>query len=99
MGSLAIFATVGGLVVFFILAELAAAVLPILIVVALVPPEERHGLAELIAATDSSRRLRIWPALRLAVMARRRERVARLDHGEGRTNRHRFSNRSPGSPR
>jgi len=58
------------LVVVFV--ELAAAVLPMVIVLALVPPEERRGLAELIAATDNSRRLRIWPALRIAVEAQRR---------------------------
>jgi hypothetical protein len=84
MSALAVVATVAGLVAFFIIAELAAAVLPILIIVAFVPPEERRGLAELMAAADSSSRLRLWTALRVAVTARRRERV---------------SGRSPGSPR
>jgi putative exporter of polyketide antibiotics len=65
------------LVILFIFAELAAAVLPILIVLALVPPEERRGLAELIAAADSSTRLRLWSALRVAVRARRQERAQR----------------------
>jgi len=53
--------------------ELLSAVLPIVIVLAVVPPEERHGLAELIAAADSSRRFRLWPALRVAVRARREQ--------------------------
>jgi hypothetical protein len=42
----------------------------------LVPPEERDGLAQLIAAADSSRKLRLWPALRAAVAGRRRRRSA-----------------------
>jgi len=60
-------------VLLIILTELLTAVLPIIIVLAAVPPEERHGLAELIAAADSSRRLRLWPALRVAVRARREQ--------------------------
>ncbi|MEV6850858.1 hypothetical protein [Actinoplanes sp. NPDC051411] len=52
--------------------ELIAAVLPVIVVVAMVPPEERHGLAEVLAAADSRRlRLRLWRALRVAVKARR----------------------------
>jgi putative exporter of polyketide antibiotics len=51
--------------------ELVAAALPILIVITMVPPEQRGGLAELLAAADSSRRLRLWTALRVAVKARR----------------------------
>jgi hypothetical protein len=54
--------------------EVLAAVLPMLIVVLFVPPAERFGLAALLAAADSSARLRLWPALRLAVIARRRAR-------------------------
>ncbi len=77
MNGLALFAIATGLVVFFALAELAAAVLPILIVVMLVPPEERQTLAALVAAADSSRRLRLWPALRTAVKLRRNERARR----------------------
>jgi hypothetical protein len=50
-------------------------VLPILIVIVLVPPEQRDDLARVVAACDSSRRLRAWRALRLAVEARRRERT------------------------
>jgi putative exporter of polyketide antibiotics len=71
MSDLAIFTIVAGLVTLFILVELACAVLPLLIVVTMVAPEERRALAELIAATDRSRRLRLWRALRLAVLARR----------------------------
>jgi len=51
--------------------EAIAAVLPLLIVLTLVPPQERGAVAELLAAVDSSRRLRLWPALRAAVAARR----------------------------
>jgi len=74
MTSLAVVATVAGLVAFLIVSEVVAAVLPLVIVVAFVPPEERRGLAELLAATDSSRRLRLWPALRAAATARRSRR-------------------------
>ena len=74
MNEFAVVAAVAVLVMLFVIAEIAAAVLPLIIVVALVPPEERHGLAELLAATDSSRRLRLWPALRVAVAARRNQR-------------------------
>jgi putative exporter of polyketide antibiotics len=66
-----------GLVLVVIAAEIIAAVLPILIVITLVPPEERPALAELLAAADSSRRLRLWTALRVAVKARRTERRTR----------------------
>jgi hypothetical protein len=58
-------------VVLVVLVELVAAVLPVLIVITLVPPEERQGLAEVIAAIDSSKRLRLWRALRASVLARR----------------------------
>ena len=67
-----VFVVLGALAV-LILTELVAATLPVLIVIATVPPEEREGLAKLLAACDSSRRLRLWPALRLAVRARRAE--------------------------
>jgi hypothetical protein len=79
MSEFAVLAAVAALVMLFVLAEIAAAVLPVIIVVALVPPEERATLAELIAAADSSRRLRLWPALRVAVAARRLDR-ARNQH-------------------
>lgn len=58
-------------ILFVVIVELVAAVLPMLIVITLVPPEERQGLAEVIAAIDSSRRLRLWRALRASVVARR----------------------------
>jgi hypothetical protein len=79
MNDVAVLAAVSALVMLFVLAEIAAAVLPVIIVVALVPPEEREGLAKVIAACDSSRKLRVWPALRLAVTARRAERHQRVD--------------------
>lgn len=63
---------VGALAV-VVLTELLAAALPVVIVIAMVPPEEREGLAKLLAACDSSRKLRLWPALRLAVRTRRAE--------------------------
>jgi hypothetical protein len=62
-----------GALAILILTELVAAALPVVIVIALVPPEEREGLAKLLAACDSSRKLRLWPALRLAVRARREQ--------------------------
>lgn len=65
-----VIATVGALAV-LVLTELVAAALPVVIVIAMVPPEERDGLARLMAACDSSRKLRLWRALRLAVQARR----------------------------
>jgi hypothetical protein len=79
MNDFAILAAVAALVMLFVLAEIAAAVLPVIIVVALVPPEEREGLAKVIAACDSSSKLRVWSALRVAVSARRTERQQRAD--------------------
>lgn len=57
------------------LIELIAAVVPLIVVVLIVPPEQRQDLAAVIAAADSSRRLRLWPALRVAVRARRHARA------------------------
>nr|WP_296071920.1 hypothetical protein [uncultured Actinoplanes sp.] len=62
---------VAAVVLLIVLLELAAAALPLIIIVTLVPPHERAQLAELLASVDSSRRLRLWPALRAAVAARR----------------------------
>jgi hypothetical protein len=62
---------------FVVITEVVAAILPLILVVALVPRDERRDLADLLAAADSSRRLRLWPALRVAVVARRRERLGR----------------------
>ncbi|MBG0568264.1 hypothetical protein [Actinoplanes aureus] len=73
MESLVIAAAVAALIVFVVLTELAAAALPVLIVICLVPPAERDSLARLLAAADSGRRLRLWPALRVAVVRRRTE--------------------------
>ena len=109
MNELTVLAAVAGLVMLFVVAEIIAAVLPVIIVVALVPPEERAALADLIAATDSSRRLRLWPALRTAVgrrppprsRAQRREGRRLVGNGATPTTRPRppVSGRSPGAPR
>lgn len=74
MNQFAVLAAVAALVMLFVFAEVAAAVLPLIVVLAVVPPGQRRELAELIAACDSSRRLRLWRALRVAVKARRRAR-------------------------
>jgi hypothetical protein len=71
---------VGPLIAIVAVTEVLAAILPLLVVVLLVPPEQRAQLAELVAAADSSRRLRLWPALRLAATARR-ERACRTRPG------------------
>jgi hypothetical protein len=62
------------LVLLFVLSEIASAVLPLIIVLAFVPSQNREELATVLAALDSSRRLRLWPALRFAVTMRRQER-------------------------
>lgn len=51
--------------------EFATAVLPLVLVIALVKPEDRPALADVLAAADSARRLLLWPELRRAVAARR----------------------------
>jgi hypothetical protein len=71
----AVLAAIAALVMLFVLAEIAAAVLPLIIVLTLVPPAERQALAELMAACDSSHKLRLWTALRAAVKARRIRRL------------------------
>ncbi|WP_157442067.1 hypothetical protein [Actinoplanes awajinensis] len=55
----------------FVVSELVVAVLPMIIVIAFIPPVERPGVATVLAAAGGSRRLRLWRALRLAVKARR----------------------------
>jgi hypothetical protein len=70
MNEFAALAMVVALVSLVVLAQIVAAVLPVIIVVTLVPPEQRDDLARVIAACDSSRKLRIWSTLRLAVKAR-----------------------------
>lgn len=74
MNGLAVPAAVAALVLLFLVTELAAAVLPLLIVIVCVPPQHRDALARLVAAADSSRRLRLWSALRLAIKGRRLDR-------------------------
>lgn len=76
-----------GALALIILTELVAAALPMVIVIAMVPPEEREALARLLAVCDHSRKLRLWPALRMAVRARRGERkhsCALINPGSGR---------------
>ena len=65
------------LVVAVVAAEVLAAVLPMIIIITMVPSQERAELAQLMAAADSSHRLRVWSALRVAVLARRRARAER----------------------
>ncbi|MCM4084775.1 hypothetical protein [Paractinoplanes hotanensis] len=69
------------IVLLVVLSEIVAAVIPLIIVLTCVPVGERDALARVLAALDSSRRLRVWSALRLAVTLRRQEiehaRVAR----------------------
>ena len=66
------------LVLLIVLSEIVSAVLPLIIVLLCVPERDRDDLARVLAACDSSRRLRVWPALRLAVTLRRQElRLAR----------------------
>ncbi|WP_030439069.1 hypothetical protein [Actinoplanes subtropicus] len=63
------------LVLLFVLCEIASAVLPLIIVLLAVPERERETLARVLAALDSSRRLRLWITLRFAVTMRRQERA------------------------
>ncbi|WP_433296470.1 hypothetical protein ACQP2F_38480 [Actinoplanes sp. CA-030573] len=62
---------VAAVVLVIVLTEIIAAALPLLIVITLVPAHERQELAGLLAACDSSRKLRFWTALDVAVKARR----------------------------
>jgi hypothetical protein len=71
MNELAVMAAVAAFIFVVVLMEIAAAALPLIIVITLVPPGERAELADLLAACDSSRRLRLWTALHAAVAARR----------------------------
>lgn len=71
MSTLVAVGIVGLVIVLVGLTELLAAALPLLLVITMVPHQERAQLAELIAAVDQSRRLRLWPALRAAIAARR----------------------------
>ena len=67
-------------VIVIVALEMLTAVLPLLIVILFVPPEERADLADVLAAADSSPRLRLWPALTAAVIARRRQRTGKERH-------------------
>ena len=71
MNSMVLPIAVATVVLLVALTEIAAATAPLLIVIILVPPEERGELAVLLAACNSSHRLRLWSALRVAVKARR----------------------------
>nr|WP_296074745.1 hypothetical protein [uncultured Actinoplanes sp.] len=71
MNTLALVGGTAALVILVAVSEIIAAAVPLLIVITLVPPHEREGLARLLAVCDSSRRLRMWAALRVAVKARR----------------------------
>ncbi|MEU8817512.1 hypothetical protein [Actinoplanes sp. NPDC048796] len=62
------------LVFLFLISEIMSAVVPLIIVLTCVSGRDRETLAEVLAALDSSRRLRLWPALRFAVVLRRQER-------------------------
>ena len=62
------------LVLLFVLSEIVVAVLPLVIVLLAVPQRERDALARVLAALDSSRRLRLWTTLRFAAAMRRQER-------------------------
>jgi hypothetical protein len=70
------------LVVLVLVVEIVAATVPMLIVITMVPPDEREALARLLAAADSSRRLRLWPALRAAATARQSIRRAAVGEPE-----------------
>lgn len=78
---------VAATVLLFAGTEILAAVLPILVVVILVPPHERAALADLIAATDRSRKLRLWSALRVSVGARRLGQTCHRHHHADRADR------------
>jgi len=65
---------IAALVLLFVVSEIVAAVLPLMIVLLAVPDREREALARVLAALDSSRRLRLWTTLRFAVTMRRQER-------------------------
>ena len=71
MNNPAVLVAVAAVVVLIVLTEIAAAALPLLIVLTFVPPHEREQLAGLLAACDSSRKLRLWTALHVAVKASR----------------------------
>jgi hypothetical protein len=71
VSDLAVIGLVAAVLMVIVLLEMLSAAVPLLIVVTLVPPAERQALADCLAAADSRRRLRLWPALRAAAQARR----------------------------
>lgn len=81
MSQYAVVAMVAVLVLLLVASELVSALLPLLLILILVPASERRDLAEVLAAADNSPRLRLWPALRAAVSARRHARRSEFDGG------------------
>ncbi|MFG1609975.1 hypothetical protein [Actinoplanes sp. NPDC049265] len=79
MNEFTVLCAVVALVGLFVTMEIVSAVLPLVLVITLVPPGDRAGLAQVIAAADSSRKLRLWSALRVAVAARGRTRSGGAD--------------------
>jgi hypothetical protein len=77
MNQISVLAAVSALVMLFVLTEVAAAAVPLILVLALVPPEQRRDLAGVLAAIDSSPKLRLWSALRVAAARRRAARAAK----------------------
>ncbi|WP_045747661.1 hypothetical protein [Actinoplanes rectilineatus] len=73
MTSFTVAGIVALLVLLIVFSEVVSAVIPLIIVLTFVPEREREALARLLATLDSSRRLRFWSALRLAVVMRRQE--------------------------
>ncbi|MEV0715861.1 hypothetical protein [Asanoa sp. NPDC050611] len=71
MTDIAIIAAVAAFVGVVVLVELASAVLPLVIILACVPPHERPVLLELVAATGGGGRLRVFRTLRLVGATRR----------------------------
>jgi hypothetical protein len=77
MSTLFAIVAVAALVIVVAVSEVTSAVLPTLIVILLVPPEQRAELTALVDATrDRSRRLRVFPVLRIGVIARKLARAA-----------------------
>ena len=73
--------TLVALLIFFVaLSQVAAAVLPLIIIVKLVPPGDRAELADLVSAISRGRGLGMRAVVRVALAARAaRERRGRCD--------------------
>ncbi|GAA1891939.1 hypothetical protein [Asanoa iriomotensis] len=65
MTDIALIAAVAAFVGLVVVVELAAAVLPLVIILTCVPPSERRVLVELVTATGGGGRLRVGRVLRL----------------------------------